>query len=76
MMICIQWPDKRRLVEVILSNDGPFDYVFYQSGGGGMAAGASSWLKVHHPLTKVSGWKVLGSQYGGILGTWRACDFA
>lgn len=46
--------------EVILSNDGPFDYVFLQIGGGGMAAGASSWLKVHHPLTKIIGVEGVG----------------
>ncbi len=46
--------------EVILSNEGPFDYVFLQIGGGGMAAGVSSWLKVHHPLTKIIGVEGVG----------------
>ncbi|MDY0029539.1 MAG: threonine ammonia-lyase, biosynthetic [Pseudobdellovibrionaceae bacterium] len=46
--------------EVVLSNDGPFDYVFLQIGGGGMAAGVSSWLKVHHPLTKIIGVEGVG----------------
>ncbi len=41
--------------EIILSNQGPFDYAFIQIGGGGMAAGVSSWIKVHHPLTKILG---------------------
>lgn len=46
--------------EVVLSNEGPFDYVFLQIGGGGMAAGVSSWLKVHHPLTKIIGVEGVG----------------
>ncbi len=41
--------------EIVLSGDGPFDYAFVQIGGGGMAAGVSSWLKLHHPGTKVFG---------------------
>jgi threonine dehydratase len=41
--------------EMVLSGEGPFDYVFLQIGGGGMAAGVSAWLKMHHPQTKILG---------------------
>lgn len=41
--------------ELVLSGEGPFDYVFIPIGGGGMAAAVSSWLKLHHPNTKVIG---------------------
>src|SRR3989338_6026413 len=41
--------------EVMLSGEAPFDYVFVQIGGGGMAAGGSSWIKAHHPNTKIIG---------------------
>lgn len=41
--------------ELVLSGEGPFDYAFVQIGGGGMAAGVSSWLKAHHPQTKIYG---------------------
>lgn len=46
--------------ELVLSNDGPFDYVFLQIGGGGMAAGVSSWIKVHHPSTTIIGVEGVG----------------
>lgn len=46
--------------EIVLSGDGPFDYAFVQIGGGGMAAGVSSWLKLHHPTTKVLGVEGVG----------------
>ena len=41
--------------ELVLSGEGPFDYVFIPIGGGGMAAAVSSWLKLHHPNTKIIG---------------------
>lgn len=41
--------------ELVLSGEGPFDYVFLQIGGGGMAAGVASWLKAHHPQTEILG---------------------
>lgn len=41
--------------EIILSGQGPFDYAFIQIGGGGMAAGVSSWLKLHNPDIKIIG---------------------
>ena len=41
--------------ELVLSGEGPFDYVFIPIGGGGMASAVSSWLKLHHPNTKIIG---------------------
>jgi threonine dehydratase len=41
--------------EIILSGHDPFDAIFVQIGGGGMAAGLSSWIKLHHPSTKIIG---------------------
>ena len=35
--------------EVVLSGHGPFDAAFLQIGGGGMAAGVSTWLKTYWP---------------------------
>ncbi len=46
--------------ELVLSGDGPFDHVFLQIGGGGMAAGVSSWLKAHHPTTQALGVEGVG----------------
>lgn len=46
--------------EVILSGDAPFDYVFVQIGGGGMASGVASWMKKHHPATKIIGVEGVG----------------
>ena len=43
-----------------LVKDGPFDYAFLQIGGGGMAAGVSSWLKAHHPATTMLGVEGIG----------------
>lgn len=41
--------------ELVLSPEAPFDYVFLPIGGGGLAAGVSSWLKAHHPNTVIYG---------------------
>lgn len=44
--------------EVVLSGHGPFDAAFLQIGGGGLAAGVSTWLKTYWPdiaLTGVEG---------------------
>lgn len=41
--------------EVIKESDAPFDYVFLQIGGGGMAGAVSAWLKKHWPEIKVIG---------------------
>ncbi len=41
--------------EIILSGKGPFDFLFVQIGGGGMAAGVATWLKVHYPDIKIIG---------------------
>lgn len=46
--------------EAMLSGEAPFDYVFLQIGGGGMAAGVSSWIKAHYPLTKIIGVEGIG----------------
>lgn len=46
--------------ELVLSGDGPFDHVFLQIGGGGMAAGVASWLKAHHPNTHILGIEGVG----------------
>jgi threonine dehydratase len=37
------------IAEEILDQRQPFDHVFLQIGGGGMAAGVSAWLKAHWP---------------------------
>ena len=66
LMICIQWPDKRRLLMRLSYPKwwAVWLCIFTQIGGGGMAAGASE-----------VGWCV---QYGGILVKWHhevdACD--
>lgn len=41
--------------EVVLSGQGPFDVAFLQIGGGGMAAGVSTWLKTYWPQIEVVG---------------------
>lgn len=41
--------------EVVLSGEGPFDAVFLQIGGGGMAAGVSCWLKTYWPGIELIG---------------------
>jgi threonine dehydratase len=41
--------------EIVLSGQGPFDYAFIQIGGGGLAAGVATWLKIHYPNIKIIG---------------------
>lgn len=41
--------------EIILSGQGPFDAAFLQIGGGGMAAGVSTWLKKYWPSMEIIG---------------------
>ena len=41
--------------EIMLSDKGPFDIVFVQIGGGGMAGAVACWLKKHNPKIKVIG---------------------
>ena len=41
--------------EIISSNMGPFDIVFLQIGGGGMAGAVAAWIKKHFPNTKIIG---------------------
>lgn len=46
--------------EVVLSGQGPFDAVYLQIGGGGMAAAVSNWLKTYWPKTQVFGVEGIG----------------
>lgn len=46
--------------EVILSGKGPFDVAFLQIGGGGMAAGVATWLKLHYPGITIIGVEAQG----------------
>ncbi|HKK17744.1 MAG TPA: pyridoxal-phosphate dependent enzyme [Opitutales bacterium] len=41
--------------EIIMSGKGPFDVAFLQVGGGGMAAAAAVWLKMHYPDIHIIG---------------------
>ncbi len=41
--------------ELVLSGQGPFDYCFIAIGGGGMASGMSTWLRIHYPDMKIIG---------------------
>jgi threonine dehydratase len=41
--------------EVVLSGAGPFDAAYLQIGGGGLAAGVSSWLKTYWPDIEIVG---------------------
>ncbi len=41
--------------EVVLSGQGPFDAAFLQIGGGGMASGVSTWLKLYWPEIELIG---------------------
>ena len=41
--------------EVVLTGQGPFDAAFLQIGGGGMAAGVSTWLKTYWPGIEIVG---------------------
>lgn len=46
--------------EVISSGEAPFDYIFLQIGGGGMASGVAALMKKHHPDTKIIGVEGVG----------------
>lgn len=41
--------------EIVLSGEGPFDIAYLQIGGGGMAAGVSTWLKSYWPDIEIVG---------------------
>ena len=41
--------------EIVLSGHGPFDAAYLQIGGGGMAAGVSTWLKTYWPEIEIVG---------------------
>lgn len=46
--------------EVVLSGHGPFDTVYLQIGGGGMAAAVSNWLKTYWPQIEAVGVEGIG----------------
>jgi len=46
--------------EVVLSGHGPFDAAYLQIGGGGMAAGVSTWLKSYWPNIRLVGVEGVG----------------
>jgi threonine dehydratase len=46
--------------EIILSGKGPFDTAYLQIGGGGMAAGVSTWLRTHWPDIRLLGVETTG----------------
>ncbi|RPJ35523.1 MAG: pyridoxal-phosphate dependent enzyme [Verrucomicrobiaceae bacterium] len=46
--------------EVVLSGRGPFDAAFLQIGGGGLAAGVSTWLKTYWPDIAITGVEGVG----------------
>ena len=46
--------------EIVLSGHGPFDAAFLQIGGGGLAAGVSTWLKSYWPDIAISGVEGVG----------------
>jgi threonine dehydratase len=46
--------------EVVLSGHGPFDAAYLQIGGGGLAAGVSTWLKTYWPGIEIVGVEGVG----------------
>lgn len=46
--------------EVVLSGHGPFDAAYLQIGGGGLAAGVSTWLKTYWPEIEIIGVEGIG----------------
>jgi threonine dehydratase len=46
--------------EIVLSGHGPFDAAYLQIGGGGLAAGVSSWLKSYWPDIEIIGVEGIG----------------
>jgi threonine dehydratase len=46
--------------EVVLSGHGPFDAAYLQIGGGGMAAGVSTWLRTYWPDIRIVGVEGIG----------------
>ncbi|MCH6256845.1 pyridoxal-phosphate dependent enzyme, partial [Puniceicoccaceae bacterium K14] len=41
--------------EIVMSGEGPFDRVYLQIGGGGMAAGVACWLRKYYPDIEIVG---------------------
>lgn len=46
--------------EIVLSGHGPFDAAYLQIGGGGLAAGVSTWLKTYWPDIAITGVEGIG----------------
>jgi threonine dehydratase len=46
--------------EIVLSGHGPFDAAYLQIGGGGLAAGVSTWLKTYWPSIEIVGVEGVG----------------
>ena len=46
--------------EIVLSGQGPFDVAYLQIGGGGLAAGVSTWLKTYWPDIEIIGVESVG----------------
>jgi threonine dehydratase len=46
--------------EIVLSGHGPFDAAYIQIGGGGLAAGVSTWLKTYWPEIQITGVEGVG----------------
>jgi threonine dehydratase len=46
--------------EIVLSGHGPFDAAYLQIGGGGLAAGVSTWLKTYWPEIEIVGVEGVG----------------
>jgi threonine dehydratase len=46
--------------EIVLSGHGPFDAAYLQIGGGGLAAGVSTWLKTYWPGIAITGVEGVG----------------
>lgn len=46
--------------EIVLSGHGPFDTIYLQIGGGGMAAAVSNWLKTYWPKIEIIGVEGVG----------------
>jgi threonine dehydratase len=46
--------------EIVLSGHGPFDAAYLQIGGGGLAAGVSTWLKTYWPDMEIVGVEGVG----------------
>ena len=57
--------------EIVLSGHGPFDAAFLQIGGGGLAAGVSTWLKTYWPDIRITGVEGIGQASMRAAFVWR-----